>query len=80
MEGVCRVPRFEVSAAYVLGVMLPLLEAGRRGTDFEDLPAYLDDFIIGGPERGRGVDQRGGLSHRVDGPLCLRASGDEARP
>jgi hypothetical protein len=38
---------FEVSAAYVLGVMLPVLEAARRRTNFDDIPAYIDDFFIG---------------------------------
>ncbi len=40
--------RFEVLAAYALGVMLPILEVARRRTNFDDVPAYLDDFIIGG--------------------------------
>ena len=40
--------RFEVSAGYVLGVMLPVLGVARRGTEFENVPAYLDDFIAGG--------------------------------
>lgn len=39
--------RIEVIAAYVLGVMLPVLEVLRRRTDFSDLPAYADDFLIG---------------------------------
>lgn len=40
--------RFEVSAAYAMGVALPLLETLRRRTSFEDIPAYVDDFIAGG--------------------------------
>jgi hypothetical protein len=39
--------RFEVSAAYVLGIMLPVLETARRRTNFDDIPAYIDDFLIG---------------------------------
>jgi hypothetical protein len=39
--------RFEVAAAFVLGVALPLLEVCRRRTDFSDIPGYVDDFIIG---------------------------------
>jgi hypothetical protein len=38
---------FEVTAAYALGLGLPLIEAARRRTDFSDLPAYVDDFIAG---------------------------------
>jgi hypothetical protein len=38
---------FEVSAAYVMGIMLPVLEAARRRTNFDDIPAYIDDFLIG---------------------------------
>ena len=41
------VKRFEIAAAYVLGIMLPVLEAARRRTNFENIPAYVDDFIIG---------------------------------
>jgi hypothetical protein len=40
--------RFEVGAAYAMGIALPLLEALRRRTNFEHLPSYLDDFIAGG--------------------------------
>ena len=39
--------RFEIRAAYVLGVALPLLEAARRRTHFHPIPSYLDDFVIG---------------------------------
>jgi hypothetical protein len=39
--------RFEVVAAYCLGVALPVLEVCRRRTDFSDIPAYIDDFIVG---------------------------------
>lgn len=37
----------EVTAAYVLGAALPVLEICRRRSDFSDIPGYLDDFIIG---------------------------------
>ena len=40
--------RFEVRAAFVFGIALPVLEAARRRTSFHPLPAYLDDFVIGG--------------------------------
>lgn len=39
--------RFEILAAFVLGVALPVLEVCRRRTDFSDIPGYIDDFIIG---------------------------------
>lgn len=39
--------RFEVGAAWALGVMLPVLETARRRTDFSNIPAYVDDYIIG---------------------------------
>jgi hypothetical protein len=39
--------RFELRAAYVLGVAFPLLEVARRRTSFHPLPSYLDDFVIG---------------------------------
>ncbi len=39
--------RFEVASAYVLGVLLPLLETLRRRTDFSLPEAYLDDYIAG---------------------------------
>lgn len=39
--------RIEVLAAYVLGILLPVAEACRRRTDFSDIPAYVDDFILG---------------------------------
>jgi hypothetical protein len=38
---------FEVASAYVLGILLPVLEAARRRTNFDDIPGYIDDFIIG---------------------------------
>ena len=53
--------RFEIAAAYCLGVALPVFEVCRRRTNFSDIPGYIDDFIIGGlllfaarsAERGR---------------------------
>jgi uncharacterized membrane protein YdcZ (DUF606 family) len=39
--------RFEVGAAYAMGIGLPLLEALRRKTNFEHLHSYVDDFIAG---------------------------------
>ena len=39
--------RIEVRAAYVMGIALPVLEVIRRRTHFDDIPAYVDDFIIG---------------------------------
>lgn len=39
--------RFEVGAAYAMGVGLPLLEALRRKTNFEQFPSYADDFVAG---------------------------------
>ena len=39
--------RFEVTAAYSLGIALPLLEAARRKANFENFFNYVDDFIIG---------------------------------
>jgi len=39
--------RFEVVAAYALGVLLPLAEVMRRGRNVESITAYADDFIVG---------------------------------
>jgi len=39
--------RFEILAAYVVGIGLPLAEALRRRTNFDDIPAYVDDFLVG---------------------------------
>ena len=39
--------RFEVGAAYAMGLGLPLLEALRRETNFENFHGYVDDFIAG---------------------------------
>jgi hypothetical protein len=40
--------RFELIAAYVMGVALPLLEVMRRRTSVETVAGYVDDFIAGG--------------------------------
>jgi len=40
--------RFELVAAYVMGVALPVLEVLRRRTNFETISGYVDDFIAGG--------------------------------
>jgi len=40
--------RFELIAAYAMGVALPLLETLRRRTNFETISGYVDDFIAGG--------------------------------
>jgi peptidoglycan/LPS O-acetylase OafA/YrhL len=40
--------RFELVAAYVMGIALPLLEVLRRRTNFETISGYVDDFIAGG--------------------------------
>lgn len=39
---------FEVRAAWILGVSLPLLETLRRRTDFSNFAFYVDDYIAGG--------------------------------
>ena len=39
--------RFELAAAYAMGVGLPLLEVLRRRTDFSTISGYVDDFIAG---------------------------------
>ena len=41
-------PRFEVAAAYVVGILLPGLEVLRRRTHFDRPESYVDDFIVGG--------------------------------
>ncbi len=37
----------EVTAAYVMGVALPVLETARRRTHLEDLAFYVDDYLLG---------------------------------
>jgi len=39
--------RFELAAAYGMGVVLPLLEVLRRRTNFSTFSGYVDDFIAG---------------------------------
>jgi hypothetical protein len=40
--------RFELVAAYAMGIALPVLEMLRRRTNFETISGYVDDFIAGG--------------------------------
>ena len=40
--------RFELAAAYAMGVALPALEVLRRRTNFDTISGYVDDFIAGG--------------------------------
>lgn len=40
--------RFELAAAYAMGIALPALEALRRRSNFETIAGYVDDFIAGG--------------------------------
>jgi hypothetical protein len=39
--------RFEVAAAWGMGVVLPLLEIARRRTNFHPIASYVDDLIAG---------------------------------
>jgi hypothetical protein len=39
--------RFELAAAYAMGIALPVLEILRRRTNFETIAGYVDDFIAG---------------------------------
>ncbi|HYV99555.1 MAG TPA: hypothetical protein VE967_19005 [Gemmatimonadaceae bacterium] len=39
--------RFDIVAAYVLGILLPAAETVRRGTHFTPIASYADDYIIG---------------------------------
>jgi len=39
--------RFEVAAAWGMGVALPLLEIARRRTSFHPIASYVDDLIAG---------------------------------
>ena len=39
--------RFELIAAYAMGIALPVLETLRRRTNFETISGYVDDFIAG---------------------------------
>ncbi len=40
--------RFELVAAYAMGIALPILEVLRRRTNFATISGYVDDFIAGG--------------------------------
>jgi|SRR4030095_1131616 hypothetical protein len=63
--------RFELAAAYAMGIALPLLEALRRRTNVDTISGYVDDFIAGGLllYAARAVS-RG----RPNGPLLLAAA------
>jgi len=39
--------RFEVGAAWTMGIALPVLETVRRGANVDDIPGYVDDYLIG---------------------------------
>ena len=60
--------RFEVAAAYAMGVGLPLLETLRRRTNFGDVFSYVDDFIAGGLLLWAAHAARSG---RPSGPVLL---------
>ena len=68
--------RFPVIAAWVMGFGLPLLETLRRRTDFGNVPAYVDDYIIGSIlvwaawAAGRGKRYGNGLLIAAWGGLC----------
>ena len=68
--------QFPIIAAWVLGLGIPLLETARRKTDFSNLPAYVDDYIIGGAlvwaawAAGRGKRYGDGLLIAAWGGLC----------
>ncbi len=65
-----------VTCAYILGVLLPLLETIRRKDDFSNLAIYIDDYIIGGLlifaaySVKRGKDYGQALLTGVWGMLC----------
>ncbi len=60
--------RFEVSAAYAMGIALPLFETLRRKTNFDNFHRYVDDFIIGAlPVYGAHAVTRG----KRNGPVLL---------
>ncbi|HEY8152764.1 MAG TPA: hypothetical protein VII72_01410 [Myxococcota bacterium] len=63
--------RFELAAAYAMGVALPLLEALRRRTNFETISGYVDDFIAGALllYAARAVSRR-----KQNGPVLLVAA------
>lgn len=47
MPATRRALRFEVLAAYALGVLLPVLETLRRGRDVHSITVYVDDYLAG---------------------------------
>jgi hypothetical protein len=67
--------RFEVAAAWGVGVVLPLLEVLRRKTSFHPIASYVDDLIAGAlllvAARGRRVRAIGALRRVREGrSLC----------
>ena len=60
--------RFELAAAYAMGVALPVLEVLRRRTNFDTISGYVDDFIAGGLllYAARAVSRR-----KPSGPILL---------
>jgi hypothetical protein len=40
--------RFEIAAAYVIGIALPIMETIRRRTNFSEFAFYIDDYLMGG--------------------------------
>ena len=63
--------RFELVAAYAMGVALPVLEVLRRRTNFETISGYVDDLIAGGLllYAARAVSRR-----KPSGPVLLVAA------
>lgn len=63
--------RFELVAAYAMGIGLPVLEMLRRRTNFETISGYVDDFIAGGLllYAARAVSQK-----KPRGPVLLVAA------
>lgn len=39
--------RLEVTSAYIMGIALPVLEVIRRRRNVDNIPAYIDDFLVG---------------------------------
>jgi hypothetical protein len=63
--------RFELAAAYAMGIALPVLEVLRRRTNFDTISGYVDDFIAGGLllYAARAVSRR-----QPSGPILLVAA------
>ncbi len=60
--------RFEVGAAYAMGIGLPLREAVQCKTNFDNLHSYADDFIAGALLL---VAARAVTRNRRSGPVLL---------